>query len=112
MKKLFYLLAALFAVVMVSCSKAPGGSHLDVEDPEGTLEVSETHLVISDGKPVKLIATYIGPKGLYEPSAISIEPDADKVIDGDNAVFTLHAGGTYTLKAGKKSVVVTVTVND
>lgn len=111
MKKLFYLLAALFAVVVVSCSKAPGGSSLDVDDPEGMLEVSETHLVISDGKPVKLFATYIGPKGLYEPSAISIEPDADKVIDGDNAVFTLYAG-TYTLKAGKKSVVVTVTVND
>lgn len=111
MKKLFYLLAALFAVVMVSCSKAPGGSNLDVDDPEGTLEVSETHLVISDGKPVKLFATYISPKGLYEPSAISIEPEADKDTEGNNAVFTLYAG-TYTIKAGQKSVVVTVTVDD
>ena len=111
MKKLFYLLAALFAVVMVSCSKAPGGSNLDVDDPEGTLEVSATHLVISDGKPVKLFATYISPKGLYEPSAISIEPEADKDTEGNNAVFTLYAG-TYTIKAGQKSVVVTVTVDD
>lgn len=111
MKRLFYLLTALFAVVMISCSKAPGGSNLDVDDPEGTLEVSETHLVISDGRPVKLFATYISPKGLYEPSAISIEPEADKDTEGNNAVFTLYAG-TYTIKAGQKSVVVTVTVND
>ncbi len=111
MKKLFYLLAALFAVTLVSCSKGPGGSHLDVDDPDGTLEVSQTRFVISDGKPVKLIATYKSPIGLYEPNAISIKPDAHKVIDGNHAVFTLYAG-SFTLTAGHRTVVVTVTVKN
>lgn len=88
------------------------GSSLDVSDPDGTLEVSETNIVLpADGKPVKLIATYKSPKGLFEPNAIkakSGEAEVSGTLDGDNMTFDLQKEGTYTLTAGSRTLTVKV----
>ena len=88
------------------------GSSLDVSDPEGTLEVSETNIVLpADGKSVKLIATYKSPKGLFEPKAIkakSGDGDVAGVQDGDNMVFDLTKEGSYTVTAGSRTLSVKV----
>lgn len=109
MKKLFLLiLATLFVVSVVSCSKSDPWSHGNKQ--EGTLEVSTKNLQVPKENPNgKLIATYKNPDGLYMPTAITIEPDADGYIDGDNMVFYLTVG-TYTVKAGKLSIQVKVSL--
>lgn len=88
------------------------GSSLDVSDPDGTLEVSETNIVLpADGKPVKLVATYKSPKGLFEPNAIkakSGEAEVSGTLDGDNMTFDLQKEGTYTLTAGSRTLTVKV----
>lgn len=88
------------------------GSSLDVSDPEGTLEVSETNIVLpADGKSVKLIATYKSPKGLFEPTAIkakSGDGDVTGVQDGNNMVFDLTKEGSYTVTAGSRTLSVKV----
>ena len=56
-----------------------------------------------------MIATYKNPKGLYEPSAITVEPYVPGELDGNNAVFDLTIG-TYTVRAEKLSVTVTVSM--
>ena len=83
-----------------------------MSDPEGTLEVSETNIVLpADGKSVKLIATYKSPKGLFEPTAIkakSGDGDVAGVQDGDNMTFDLSKDGTYTVTAGSRTLSVKV----
>lgn len=88
------------------------GSSLDVNDPEGTLEVNATHFMLSDEiKSVNLIATYKNPKGLFDPEAIMVkngETAVQGTKDNDNMVFELTAGGTYTITAGSRSLTVEV----
>lgn len=89
------------------------GSALDVSDPDGTLEISETNLVLTDDdQPVKLIATYKNPKGLFEPEAIKVK-DKDTEItgtkDSTRMVFELKTTGQYTVTAGNKTLTVEVT---
>ena len=90
------------------------GNTLDVNDPDGTLEVSETNFTIPKGSgPVELIVTYKNPKGLYDTNAISIvdvNNSQNNVIgtpSGDSIKYTL-AAGKYTVSADKKTVDVTV----
>ncbi|MBR0265673.1 MAG: hypothetical protein IJQ60_17530 [Prevotella sp.] len=118
MKPKYFLIMLTLAMgfaltsVMTSCSKEESPyikSSLDVTDPDGTLEVSETNIRLpSDGKPVKLIATYKSSKGLYEPTAITMcDEDGNKVIgvqDGDNMTFDIVREGTYTVSAGSLSL--------
>lgn len=112
---------AMTSVMMISCSKEDtpsiDSSSLDVTDPEGTLEVSETNIVLpSDGKPVKLIATYKSPKGLYEPTAISMYyedgSEVPGVQDGDNMTFDITKEGTYTVSASTRSIKIKVSRRD
>ena len=70
---------------------------------------SETRIILpSDGKPVKLIATYKSSKGLYDPTAITVyDEDGNKVLgvqDGDNMIFDIVREGTYTVSAGNLSL--------
>lgn len=89
------------------------GSALDVSDPDGTLEISETNLVLTDDdQPVKLIATYKNPKGLFEPEAIKVKDKDTEVIgtkDSTRMVFELKTTGQYTVTAGNKTLTVEVT---
>ena len=90
------------------------GNSLDVSDPEGTLEVSTHELVLpkGEGKTVALIATYKNNKGIFEPDSIVIEGKDGKFTrepKEDSIVFTFKEKDTYTIKAGKKSIDVTVT---
>jgi len=89
------------------------GNSLDVSDPKGTLEVNSTSFVLkgADDK-VQLIATYKGGDGLLTPEAITISGgnvDPEKfVVSGDSKVIDLTAAGTYTIKAGERTVEVKV----
>ncbi|MDE7089113.1 MAG: DUF2589 domain-containing protein, partial [Prevotella sp.] len=89
------------------------GSALDVSDPDGTLEISETNLVLTDDdQPVKLIATYKNPKGLFEPEAIKVKDKDTEVTgtkDSNRMVFELKTTGQYTVTAGNKTLTVEVT---
>lgn len=89
------------------------GSALDVSDPDGTLEISETNLVLTDDdQPVKLIATYKNPKGLFEPEAIKVKDKDTEVTgtkDSTRMVFELKTTGQYTVTAGNKTLTVEVT---
>ena len=114
MKRLFVLLVAA-CVLVGACSKdAPGafGSSLEVADEEGTLEINSKYLTVeNETSCAKLIATYKNAKGLYEPSAITVEPYVQGQIDGDTMVFEL-AIGTYTVKAKTLSMTVTVRLKE
>ena len=114
MNRLFVLLVAA-CVLVGACSKdAPGafGNSLEVVDEEGTLGVNGKNLTVeSETSCAKLIATYKNAKGLYEPSAITVEPYAQGQIDGDKMVFDL-AIGTYTVKAKTLSMTVTVSLKE
>ena len=93
-------------------SDTPGGSALEVDDPEGKLMVSASRIEVSPERPMAtLYATYINSKGLYDPSAITVEPYVPSVPDGNHAVFTLGVGN-YTVRAGKLSLSVTVTLKN
>ena len=110
LKKLL-LFAAVIVLVAASCTKGSApGSNLDVPDPEGTLVVNRRNFKVdSENSHARLIATYKNPNGLYEPSAITVEPSAHGRLDGNNAVFDLTIG-TYTVRAEKLSVTVTVSL--
>ena len=84
---------------------------LDVTDPDGTLEVSETVIVLDNDKDVaKLYVKYKDPNGLYRPDLVTIEPDAArKGLDGDYAIFYIGIG-KYTVKAEKLSKIVEVQI--
>ena len=114
MNRLFVLLVAV-CVLVGACSKdAPGafGNSLEVVDEEGTLEINSKYLTVeNETSCAKLIATYKNPKGLYEPSAITVEPYVQGQIDGDMMVFEL-AIGTYTVKAKTLSMTVTVSLKE
>ena len=106
---------AMTSVMMASCSKEDDptenldNSSLDVNDPEGTLEVSETNIILpSDGKSVKLIATYKSPKGLYEPTGCH---EDGKEGEQGYMVFDIVRVGTYTVSAGSRSLTVKVRIS-
>jgi hypothetical protein len=82
------------------------GSALDVSEPDGTLEISEQNLKLTDGK-ATLIATFKNSNGMFEPNAITIEGIEGKV-SGNSKIFELNSIGTHEVKAGKKTVTVTV----
>ncbi len=111
MKTLPLLLTVAFVLAVASCTKGSApGSNLDVPDPEGTLEVNRRNFKVdSENSYARLIATYKNPKGLYEPSAITVEPYVPGELDGNNAIFDLTIG-TYTVRAEKLSVTVTVSL--
>ena len=111
MKKLILFLTVAFVLAAASCTKGSApGSNLDVPDPKGTLEVNSRNFQVdSENSYARLIATYKNPDGLYDPSAITVEPSAPGVLDGNNAVFDLTIG-TYTVRADKLSVTVTVSL--
>lgn len=89
------------------------GNSLDVSDPDGTLEVSARELLLpkGEGKTVSLIATYKNNKGIFEPNSIKIEGKDGKFTQeqqGDSIVFAFKEKDTYTIKAGKKLLEVSV----
>ena len=124
MKKIFLFVVVLtltcgLSSVMVSCSEdnpvenpSRDNGSLDVTDPEGTLEVNSTHLIIGEGAQyATLIATYKDAKGLYNPTLITIEPYVAGRLDGDNMVFYLENIGTYIVRAETLSIKVEVSKN-
>ena len=82
------------------------GSSLDVSDPQGTLEVSE-HFIRLTGDKAVLIATYKNPKGIFEPSAITLDGQPG-IVSGDSVKFEISAAKEYLVKAGGKDVKVKV----
>lgn len=82
------------------------GSALDVSDPEGTLEVSEQNIRLTDGK-ATLIATYKNPKGIFEPKAITFS-GGEGTESGNSAMFVITSAGEYTVKAGSREVKIKV----
>ena len=87
------------------------GSALDVSDPEGTLEVSERDIVMSQDGNAMLIATYKNPQGLYEPKAITVMLGNTAVAtseSGNNAVVNINTAGEYVVKAGEKEIKINV----
>ena len=89
------------------------GNTLDVSDPDGTLEVNSTKLIIpKGGKTVDLIVTYKNPEGLYKPNKITVTPKSGQALtgtpDGDNMVYVLNSATDYTIKADNKTLTVTV----
>lgn len=83
------------------------GSSLDVTDPNGTLELNLTKVKAGD----RLIATYKNSDGLFDPQTIvNSNKELQFTIDGDNAVCVIpqNPQESYSITAGKKSVVVTV----
>ena len=83
------------------------GSSLDVTDPNGTLELNLTKVKAGD----RLIATYKNSDGLFDPQTIvNSNKELQFTIDGENAVCVIPQTPqeSYSITAGKKSVVVTV----
>lgn len=86
------------------------GNALDVSDPGGMLDVNATQLTAED----ELVITYKNKDGLYAPKEIQIYSGTgivelpETAFTSDNVIHTLGEG-TYTVKAGEKSVVVKVT---
>lgn len=83
------------------------GSSLDVTDPNGTLELNLTKVKAGD----RLIATYKNSDGLFDPQTIvNSNKELQFTIDGDNAVCVIPQTPqeSYSITAGKKSVLVTV----
>lgn len=91
------------------------GSSLDVSDPKGTLEVSETLIMLNDGKPAQLIATYKNSEGLFDTKPITLMLGNTKIdgeVSGDSVIFMLKDAGKYTVQAGEgNTVAVTVEGN-
>ncbi len=82
------------------------GNSLDVSDPDGTLEVSETSPKLVNNK-VNVIATYKNSSGVFAPEAITLDGQKGTP-SGDSVMFELtEADKGYVIKAGKKSVIVT-----
>ena len=82
------------------------GNTLDVSDPKGTLDVSSTNLVLTDGK-AQLIVTYKNKDGLYTPDAIDIDGQTG-VVSGDSKVFDFTSANDYKVTAGENTVIVKV----
>ena len=112
MKKLFIFLAlAVVCVLSVSCGKEDIRDQLnplDVEGPEGTLEINDWDLYLKNGH-AKLYATYRNGEGLYRPEKISVTPGSIVPdLDGDHAVFEFTVPGSYTVSAEKLSIPIKV----
>ena len=89
------------------------GSAMDLCDPNGELIVSDTVLYTEGAKTVELIAQYKTPGGLYDPSAIKIDPSATTDTTDVAATYALGLKDdgkeqTYTITAGSKKVVVKI----
>jgi len=78
------------------------GNSLDVSDPKGMLEVNAQNLKVGD----RLIVTYKNKDGVFDPKAVSCD-SLTLVEDGDSMTCKAVAG-THTLKAGDRTVVVSV----
>ena len=112
MKKLIILLAlAAVCGMAVSCGKEDIRDQLnplDVEGPEGTLEINDWDLYLKNGH-AKLYATYRNGEGLYRPDKISVTPgNIVPDLDGDYAVFEFTVPGSYTVSAEKLSIPIKV----
>jgi hypothetical protein len=79
------------------------GNSLDVSDPKGLLETNARKLKVGD----RLIATYKNKDGIFEPKAISCD-SLTLAEDGDSMTCEVTAAGTYTLKAGDRTLTVEV----
>lgn len=79
------------------------GNSLDVSDPKGTLEVNAQKLKVGE----KLIATYKNKDGIFEPKAITCD-NLNLIEDGDSKYVVLESAGSYTVKAGERTVNVEV----
>lgn len=110
-KVLLYLLSAVIvgclASLAVSCGKEDIRDQLnplDVEGPEGTLEISDWDLYLKNGH-AKMYATYRNGEGLYRPELIRVTPgDIQPNPEGDHAVFDFTVPGSYTVSAEKLSI--------
>ena len=112
MKKLFNFLALVVLCGMtVSCGKEDIRDQLnpmEVQDQEGTLEISDWDLYLKNGH-AKLYATYRNGDGLYRPEIISVTPgNIVPDLDGDHAVFEFRVPGSYTVSAEKLSISIKV----
>ena len=109
MKRLYSFLLALVVLcsMSVSCGKEDIRDQLnplDVEGPEGTLEINDWDLYLKNGH-AKLYATYRNGDGLYRPEKISVTPgNIVPDLDGDHAVFEFTVPGSYTVCAGSLSI--------
>ena len=112
MKKLFIFLAsAVICGLSVSCGKEDIRDQLnplDVEGPEGTLEINDWDLYLKNGH-AKLYATYRNGDDLYRPEKISVTPgNMQPNPEGDHAVFDFTVPGSYTVSAEKLSISIKV----
>jgi hypothetical protein len=75
---------------------------MDVSDPKGTLEVSDTNVKLVEGESAQIIATYKNSEGLFKPEDIKVSggQKAAIEIDGNNAIITLSSKDDYTITAG------------
>ena len=104
-KVLSYLLSAVLvcclASMAVSCKKDNIRyllNPLEVEDPEGTLEINDWDLYLE-------YATYRNGIGLLQPEKIRVTPGNVEVnVEGDYAVFEFTVPGSYTVSAEKLSI--------
>ena len=109
MKRLYSFLLALVVLcsMSVSCGKEDIRDQLnplDVEGPEGTLEINDWDLYLKNGH-AKLYATYRNGEGLYRPELIRVTPgDIQPNPEGDHAVFDFTVPGSYTVSAEKLSI--------
>ena len=110
-KVLSYLLLAVLvgclASMAVSCKKDNIRyllNPLEVEDPEGTLEINDWDLYLEHGR-ASLIATYRNGDGLLQPEKIMVTPGGmESTLDGDHAIFEFTVPGSYTVSAEKLSI--------
>jgi len=90
--------------------------YMEPIDDKGKLEVNARHFEVENlDNPIRLIATYKSPRGLYEPDDIMVEFEGRKVygeIDGDHKIFDLRNVGTYIVWAGVLSTTVEVKLRD
>ncbi len=78
-------------------------SAMDVSDPNGTLEVSDTTLKLANGETVQIIATYKNGEGLFKPELIQVSGKSGKPvveISGNNAIISVNSVDEYTVTAG------------
>lgn len=76
---------------------------MDVSDPKGTLEVSDTHVKLGADGSAQIIATYKNSEGLFKPEEIQATSGSSKApveIDGNNAIITLNSKDEYIITAG------------
>ena len=76
---------------------------MDVSDPKGTLEVSDTSVKLGADGTAKVIVTYKNGEGLFKPDEIQATGKSGKVVaevDGSNAILTLTGTDDYTITAG------------